>query len=302
VRDQADAFLEEARVREGAGLVGPNQVATARVFLAEQEQAVLDRENELDATSDALASLIGRRPAGGETRFRPADEPPRAFPVAPIEELVARAEGANPALRALERRVAGLQARARGASWDALPAVDLVASVGGLGLSGTGRDTPFTDSTWIGRAGVWSDAIEDALARRYPTWSAGVRVSVPLPLREGRGERDRLRAEVARAEEDLEALRRVLDEQVRAVWRELSQSSRRLDLAREGVDASFEQVRIGVLEYRAGRTSAFELVRLGADLATAQQRYSQALVRMARATAEMRRLTGEGLAAAENRS
>ena len=41
-----------------------------------------------------------------------------------------------------------------------------------------------------------------------------------------------------------------------------------------------------------GRTSAFELVRLGADLATAQQRYSDALVRTARALAALRQLTG----------
>jgi outer membrane protein TolC len=50
-------------------------------------------------------------------------------------------------------------------------------------------------------------------------------------------------------------------------------------------------VRIGVLEFRAGRTTAFELARLGADLASAQQRYSQALVRAARAAAQLRRLT-----------
>jgi outer membrane protein TolC len=57
------------------------------------------------------------------------------------------------------------------------------------------------------------------------------------------------------------------------------------------VDASQEQVRIGLIEYRNGRTTAFELVRLGADLAAAQQRYSEALVRTAKAAAELRHLT-----------
>ena len=38
--------------------------------------------------------------------------------------------------------------------------------------------------------------------------------------------------------------------------------------------------------------TAFEVVRLAADLATAQQRYSDALVRTARAAAVLRQLTG----------
>ena len=56
--------------------------------------------------------------------------------------------------------------------------------------------------------------------------------------------------------------------------------------------ASIKQVEIGMLEYRNGRTTAFEVVRLAADLATAQQRYSDALVRTARAAAVLRQLTG----------
>jgi outer membrane protein TolC len=47
-----------------------------------------------------------------------------------------------------------------------------------------------------------------------------------------------------------------------------------------------------MIEYRNGRSTAFEVVRLAADLAGAQQRYSQALVRTARAAAALTQLTG----------
>jgi outer membrane protein TolC len=82
-----------------------------------------------------------------------------------------------------------------------------------------------------------------------------------------------------------------LEENVRASYRELLHAKKRLEAARNGVEASAEQVRIGMLEYQVGRTTAFELVRLSADLATAQQRYSQALVRAAKAAAELKKLT-----------
>jgi outer membrane protein TolC len=99
-----------------------------------------------------------------------------------------------------------------------------------------------------------------------------------------------LNAEVERAEQQAIEIERTLQEDVRARHRELRHGLRRLELAREGVDASLDQVRIGTIEYENGRTTAFELVRLGADLATAQERYSDALVRTAKAAAELRRL------------
>ncbi len=73
---------------------------------------------------------------------------------------------------------------------------------------------------------------------------------------------------------------------------------RRMVAAREGVAAAQEQVRIGLIEFQNGRTTAFELVRLGQDFAIAQQRYSEALVRSAKAAARLRQLTSGAYAGA----
>ena len=60
-RDRAAAFLKDTELRAQAGLIGPNQVANARAFLAEQEILLLDREEQLDGLSDQLAAAIGVR-------------------------------------------------------------------------------------------------------------------------------------------------------------------------------------------------------------------------------------------------
>jgi outer membrane protein TolC len=192
--------------------------------------------------------------------------------------------------------VEALRARARAAGRDALPQVDLFGSLGGSGLAGEGRQVinPFgdpPDTMQTATTGGRGESVNQVFDRLYPDWTVGVSFSLPLGGRRDRGARDVWRAEVARAEHDLEARRRALEEQVRSACRELAHGRRRLEVAGEGVAASQEQVRIGVLEFRAGRTTAFELARLGADLASAQQRYSQALVRAARAAAQLRRLT-----------
>lgn len=292
IRDQAASFLDQAQKRGQAGIVGPSVVANARVFLSEQEQALLDREEQYDARSDRLGSLMGRRPTSGVARFKPVDAPPREFTVESEDSIVARAMERNNALAAAERDVASARARALSARWNSYPQLDLFGSVGGLGLSGTPQVVDFGGQTATTTISGWrGDAISQAFDRDFPTWTLGARVTVPLGFRAGRGEHQRTKGELEQAEQRLLAERRALEEQVRAAHRELVHSVKRLEAATEGVDASLEQARVGLLEYGYGRTTSFDLVRLGADVASAQQRYSQALVRTAKAVAQLRWLT-----------
>lgn len=292
IRDQAEALLHEAELRQAAGLVGPNQVANAKVFLAQQQLAVLDGQEDLDAESDRLAVLIGSRPEAGHVRFRPVDDPPRDYPDRPVEELIREAEGSNYQLIAANAELERAKARVSAAKWDALPDLDLVGSLGSSGLSGTGQDVVFgADTLHTTTNGGFGQTWAQVRDREFPNWSVGLELTLPLGLREARGEKSRLRAEAKRAEQAYAAAARDLEARVRSAHRELENGSRRLEAAQNGVQASQDQVRIGLIEYRNGRTTAFELVRLGADLADAQRRYSDALVRTAKAAAELRHLT-----------
>ncbi len=290
-RDQATALLKEAEIRGNTGLVGPNQVNNARVFAADQELNVLDAEDNLSRISDGIASLINSRPGDASRRYRTLDEPPTSNAAEPVESILARAMNTNHAITAAGKDVAAMRAYARGAFWNALPTADAFGALGGNGLSGTGRDVIFGEDTLRNSLDTkFSDALDQALNRDYPTWTIGLRVSVPILLRENRGERNRLRAEVVRAEQlEIDTKNRVEDH-IRAVYRELEKGQDRLRAAEQGVTAARDQVRIGLIQFKNGTTTAFELVRLGADFANAQRRYSQALVRTAKASARLRQL------------
>jgi len=293
IRDRAEAFLADTQLRAKAGMIGPSQVANADFFLTEAEQALLDTEEQLDAISDRLASLMGRRPQA--LRYRATDEPPREFQIVDQDTLVAMTMRHNPELQALARDAQAIRALEHGAAWDARPTLDLLGSLGGNGLSGSPQDVYFPgnpDPVRTDVNGGRSDSVNDVIKQTYPTWNVGVVFALPIGRREGKGERDRLSAEVVRAEQQLLSAQRRLEEEVRAQHREIVRGRRRLELAVRGTNASIRQVDIGLLEYRNGRTTAFEVVRLAADLATAQQRYSEALVRTARAAAVLRQLTG----------
>lgn len=292
IRDQAQVLLNEAQTREKAGLVGPNQVANAQVFLAEQELAVLDRQEQLDRVSDQLSSLIGRRPELGYTRFITINKPPLEFPIEPIETIVDKALEENYQLHAVKSDVEAVRAQARAAQWDKLPTLDLLGSIGGNGLAGEPQDVIFgSDTLRTSLSGSFSDALSQVTSRDFPNWSLGLQLTVPIGFRARSGEYQRQRAEVVRAEQRYIAAQNALEEEVRANHRALLNGSERLRIARKGVEAAQEQVRIGLIEFRNGTTTAFELVRLGADFAAAQNRYSEALVRTAKAAAYLKLLT-----------
>lgn len=292
--ERGRALRRETELRAEAGLVGPNQVANARTFLAQQELLLFDLTERLEAQSDMLSSLIGVRPESGDSRFIPMGDPPADFTVPPADSLVALAQRNNLELQAAAQDVEAARVMARAAGWEVLPSVDLVGSIGGNGLAGEPQDVIFgNDTLRVGRQGSLDDALSEVTGRDYPSWSIGVEVTIPIGFRAGRGERDRLRADVIAAQERYIDLSRALEERVRASCRELTNGRGRLDAAREGVAAAAEQVRTGTIEFFNGRSTAFELVRLAADLASAQQRYSEALAKTAKAAATLRELVSD---------
>ena len=175
IRDQAGRSRPRRSFARAPGLVGPSDVANARVFLAEQEQTVLDREEDLDKISDFLANLIGRRPPAGSPRYRPTDAPPTNFPIEPEDSVVARAaarQPRDPRLRARSGRGArpGEGRRVEPASSARLHR--LARRPGTLGHRADGhlRSRHRFLRTWTG---ISATRAKQVTSRDFPTWSAG---------------------------------------------------------------------------------------------------------------------------------
>ncbi len=291
-RDRAAAFLHETELRAKTGLIGPGQVANAASFLADQENLLLDREEALDGLSERLAQVMGVRPDQGTSRFKTTDQPPDTIAIDDADRWVREALTRNRDLQAIQAEVDARRVYSRAATWEALPGLDLIGAVGGNGLGGDARNVVFGADTLRTQVhGSLGDALRQTVNRDYPSWRVGLELTVPIGMRAGSGEADRLDAEVVVAEQRYAQASRLLEEEVRARCRELMNGQRRLTAARSSVEAAREQVRIVRIEYQNGTSTAFELVRVGADFAVAEQRYSQALVRSAKAAAALRQLT-----------
>jgi outer membrane protein TolC len=291
-RDRAEAFLKETELRGKAGIVGPNQVANAKTFLAEQQLLLIDQGERLDTQSDLLAALIGVRPDEGYLRFKVVGDPPSNYSVDPVDEIIEYAMEHNLELKASQKEIDAINSSVDAADWEYLPQVDLVGSITSTGLGGNEQAVIFgSDTLHTTAGGSFGDVLNQAFKRQYPGWSIGMELSLPIGLRPGLGERDRLEAEAMNVEQRHIELQRILEQQIRAAHRELKNSSDRLKAATFGVEAAEEQTRIGRIEYQNDRITAFELVRLAEDFAIAQRRYSEALVKTVNAVASLKQLT-----------
>ena len=291
-RDRAKAFLREAELKQKAGLVGPADVANAKTFLTQQELLLIDKKEQLDEKSDQLAVLIGTRPWDGKIRFKAIDNPPANFPVETVEEVVNKVLKNNLDLKAVQKDVDVSNSLVKAAKWAVLPNINLFGSLSSSGIGGDSQNVIFGGDTLRSTAGgSFGHVLNQVFKRQFPGWSVGVELSVPIGFRPGLGERDRLEAQELSARERYVELSRSLEQQVRSAHRQLFDGNERLKIAADGVSAAQEQVRIGMIEFRNGRITTFELVRLSEDFANAQQRYSDALVKTVKAEAELKKLT-----------
>jgi outer membrane protein TolC len=290
-RQRSAVFLRDQILRSRAGASGPGAVAAARTLLADQEVQLIDTRLRLQSASDLLREAIGIS-LTDDRRLHASDDPPAPPPIEPLAATMDRARHNNPTLRAYERDAAAALARFRRANRNAWPSLEAFGGYGGSGLAGTGRTLIFSGDTLgsdfdTGYGPAWDDVWSD----RNPDWSFGLRLRMPIGWRSDRGERERQRGILERSQETLRAQTLALESAVRTAHREAVLSQDALRAMHTLVDAAREQARIGRLEYQAGRTTAYDLVGIEADLARAELRESQVLVRVARSLAELQRLT-----------
>jgi outer membrane protein TolC len=290
-RQSAAVFLRDQMLRGRAGVAGPAAIAAARTFLADQEAILLESRLAVRTASDRLAQAIGISP-GSQARLSAIDEPSPPPTLEPLETSVRQAMIANTELRAAEQDSIAALHRLKRAAWNAWPSIDAFGGYGGQGLAGTSRPIVFGGDTLGTSADTGFDhAWDQVWGDDFPEWNFGLRLTMPIPWRADRGEHERARGEYERASETLRARRLGLETDVRTAYREAETAQATLTALRELLDATQEQARIGRLEYAAGRATAYDIVDLEAQVAGAQLRFSQAMVRVARSRTELRRLT-----------
>jgi len=267
---RAGVNVGDARQRLSAGLVAPNDVASAEAQEARQRMLLVEARNQRDVATAELARLVGLDPSQIVEPVAVLERP--LDPARAPEALAADGRASRPERKALERRIEASDEQRAAAAAGHRPTV----AVGG------GLDYARPNPRIFPRAARWEDS-----------WDAGINVSWPL------WDSGRTAADVAQATSlGTAARQRLLEfDSVLAVevWQrslDISSGAAAISAADEAVRAATEARRVVGERYRAGVIAQGDVLDAELMLLQAQLDRTRALAGVRLAEARLERALG----------
>jgi outer membrane protein TolC len=243
---RADSNVADARARLSAGLVPPNEVASAEAQAARQRMLLVDARNLRDVGSADLARLVGADPGQQVEPRATLDE--ATAPVSPRDRLVTEARAQRAERQAMEQRVIVAQEGRLAADAARRPQV----AVGG------GVDYARPNPRIFPRARQWDDSWDAGVSVNWSLWDGGrAAAEKAQATRQGEAARQRLL--------DFDA---ALDVELRQRTLEIASGDAAVAAADEAIRAATEARRVVGERYRAGVIAQSEV--LDAELALLQ--------------------------------
>lgn len=267
---RAQAHVTDARQRLAAGLVPPNDVASAEAQHARQRMLAIEAANQRALALADLARLTGADP-------RQALEPAATLEsetalAQSLDTLVTEGQASRTERRALDLRISAAEAQGRAAAAGRRPMVAI----------GAGADYARPNPRIFPRARQWDDSWDAGIAVTWAFWDGG-----------------RAAADVAQATHLAEAGRQRLQEFDSLLALEVRQRTLDIDSGRAAVAAAGEAVRaateahrVVTERYRAGVITQTEVLDAEVALLQAELDRTRALAGVRLAEARLERAVG----------
>lgn len=268
--ERAQTHVADVKQRLAAGLVPPNEVASAEAQESRERMLLIDARNQRDIAASDLARLIG------ETVLRPI-EPVDTLDLGPsraaeLDALVIEAKASRSERQGLEHRIEAAEERQVAAAAATKPTVAL----------GGGFDYARPNPKIFPRTGRWDDS-----------WDASINVSWSL------FDGGRARAEVAEAAAAATAVRQRLAEfdsvvalEVRQRLLEIESGRAAVAAANDAVRSAEEARRVVAERFTAGVVTHTEVLDAQVALLQAELDRTRALANVRLAEARLERATG----------
>jgi outer membrane protein len=269
----AKKLLDENQIKVRVGTMAPLDVVQAESEVASREEGVLVAEAAVADAEDAIKRAIfpKNEPENWQTRIVPTDHP-TADPIeVDTEAAITTAIEKRTDIVAARKGLENAETNLRFARNQVLPAVDLVASYGATGLSGTQILDPVTRTPLaVPIPGGFGTAVSDVFSRDFPTWTVGVNVTYPLLTKTSRAT-----AAIARVNRDqtLASIRRLeiqVTAEVRSAARAVETNFKRVQSGRAARVLAERRLDAEEKRFAAGMQTAFFVTQAQRDLALAE--------------------------------
>jgi outer membrane protein len=273
--------------------------ALAELDIFQSETQVAERNRDLIASQyayrsalDSLRRLIGAdlTPQLRATEIELGDDPsmlPSASSILPFEEALTAALRVRPEMSAAHRRITVDDLNARIARNLLLPRVDLTAQGTASGIGGNLLGPPPVP-------GGLPDALSQTLGFNFPSYGAGVQISLPLHSKAAQAQLADSLVNRTRDRYAERQLQQQITQDVRLALNSIELANATIEAAIRARDLAQKNVDAEQQKYELGSVTAFEVLDSQNRLASAQSAvlnayvgYQQAFVNYQRSTAEL---------------
>jgi len=261
--EYAQQLLERSRVRAESGAQAQREVLQAEAGVAIARQAIISADAAVRAAEDRLKQLtnLTSDPNGWDLSLVPLDTPHVAAALAPVDTLLATALGNSRELYRMEKSLESRRLSLRVRKNALLPSLN--ASTG---------------LTLNDGSASFSNSLDDIAKGSFPSWSAGLSLSVPIGNRRAEAEYRQASIDLQSTGLQLESLRQQIHADVRSAVRRVETSRQQMAAAMESrrlqeANLESEQERL-----RLGLSTNYDVLRLEKDLADARRAVLQARI------------------------
>lgn len=273
----AQSLVDYNKRRETIGVGSEVDTLEAESTLASRRELVLSSQRivyEAQAQLRQLLSLGDRI----QDELNPSSVVEGQVPEVTLEEAVRIALAERPSYLQGQLDVRAREIDMQRLRGDRKPQLDLVGSYAQSGLGGD-----------------LSEAHDDAFTSRFPTWSVGVKMDLPVRNDQAIGAYQRGRIELEETRLRLRAIKDQVLREVEAAVRAVEIDVKRVDAARLAEQLAQRKLDAEQLRYEQGMLSNFDLLRFQEDLANAQSRAVRAETDLLKSSAELDRAMGRML-------
>ena len=283
--------LRNNQTRVEVGTMAPIDITAAEAEVASNEEAVIVQEAAIKSAQDQLRTLIMNpsQPDFWTAVFKPTDMPtlePRAIDV---DAAVKNALANRTDIQQFKKQMANTDVSLKFAQNQRLPAVDLTARYGVVGVGGTRNryddgetGLPVLIGTTVRGFG---DVVRDVFGNDFRTWS--VAVSVDYPIGQSQADAAYAQAQLQQRQErtGLTDLEMAVTTQVRLAARQVETNLKRVEATRKAREFAQRRLDAENKRFTVGLSTTFELTQAQRDLSRARSSelnatidYNQALV------------------------
>jgi outer membrane protein len=284
--DVARTTLKNNQTRVEVGTMAAIDITQAEAEVANNEEAVIVAESQIQSAQDQLRALVlnPSQPGFWNTTFQPSDTATLTPHAIDVEEAVKNALANRTDIQQFKKQMANTDVSVKLAQNQRLPDVNLQGRYGVTGVGGIrneyGERDPSTNLPILtGSSAVgFGSVLRDVFGNDFRSWSVALNVAYPIGQSVADAALAQARLQQRQEGVNLTELELAITNQVREAARRVSTNLKRVEATRTARDLAQKRLDAENKRFTVGLSSTFELTQAQRDLSRARSSELSAII------------------------